>query len=170
MLPRFLRSALDSAPSLPSSSLRHLFPCLSYYLSFSLCFILCHSSSLPSYLVLSTFLTLSFSLFHFSLFISVPLSRSLSLFLSLSAIYLSLSFYTPHCRYHASLSRARSLLFISVALMILLRVGDSANRHCLLPYDRFRSRSCFSKISKVSAKYNERSQVARNSSPFDIST
>lgn len=116
MLPRFLRSALDSAPSLPSSSLRHFFPCLSYYLSFSLCFILCHSSSLSSYLVLSTFLTLSFSLFHFSSFISVPSSFSLSF----CYLFVPIVLYPSLPLSCISLSRARSLLFISVALMILL--------------------------------------------------
>lgn len=132
MLPRFLRSALDSAPPLPLLPL----PSFSFSdpLSFSLCFSLCHSSSLPSYLTFATFLTLSFSLFSPLSFISL----FSFLFASQPFIYL---FHSTHFAiiYNISLSFSLSLLFISVALIILLpswRFRKSSLY--LLPYDRFR--------------------------------
>lgn len=132
MLPRFLRSALDSAPPLPSSS----------------------RSSLSAFLSLSLSLHVALSLFFLvrfspSLFFSVPLF----FLLSLSATYFSLSLpYSSLTRYHTN------SLFPSFYLPTYLR----RSHVILLPSWRFYksslpatgtidsvARSCFSKIVKI---------------------
>lgn len=136
----------------------NLISSLFYYLSvcFSLVFILRHSSSPPFYFVLPTFLALSFSFFfHFSPFISFS-----SLLLFLSAIYSSLSLLSSLLLSYVFLSLCLALslsLCSSLSLSrFCYRVSDFANRHYIPATARsILRRLCFSKIPKVSSKYNQ---------------
>lgn len=159
MLPRFLRSALDSTPL-------SLYLLISRSVSFSLP--LYHVLS-PPYLsssiylsrllppaLLSVRLSLSLLYFSFSLFLYFALS------LSLPSIFL----YSPHLSAYVSLPlsvvlfRSTSLRLLSPSLESVVlspslsqfcyRVGDSANRHCQLLHDRFGSAPIFRKSRKLS--------------------
>lgn len=138
-----------SLPLLPQS---HFFSIL-LPVCFSLVFILRHSSSLPFYFALSTFLALSFSFFfRFSSFISIPLAR----FLSFSLLFIRLYLCSPRFCYHTSLSLSLSVSsFISVALTILL--PSKRFRKSSLPATArsILQRLYFSKIPKIAAKYNQ---------------
>lgn len=153
MLPWFLRSALDSAPPLPLSFLPRLTSSLSHCLSTSLDFIL-------GSLFFSALLSCSFYVSN-----SILLSPYVFLFSSLF-LYLVISLPLPFICPYRSVLPATAITRLSPSprrlspslLWFHYRVSDSANRHCLLPHDRFRGVSCFSKISKVSMKSDRWSQ------------
>jgi len=113
MLPRFLRSALDSTPSFFFFSLLSLSFCIPLFFFLSL-FASCHFSSLLSYLALSSFLSLSIFFLSFFLFISharacVCVCVSLSCPLSSS---LPLLFICPY----RSISLATTIMHLFLSL------------------------------------------------------
>lgn len=135
-------------------------------LDFSLCLFLSATLShcLSRSFVLSLFLS---RCFHLSLFLHPPisflfplsfcLSLTLSLFLFLSVLLslpllsiflypLALSYSTFHS---LSISFSFTLFLSSSFSQFCYRVGDSANRHCQLPHDRFCSVPIFRKSRKL---------------------
>lgn len=127
MLPRFLRSALDSVPL--SSSL----PDLSFYLSFPLHFYL------------------SFFIFYLSFPASLSRSPSLPLPLPLAPIF-PYSSSPPH-QHCLTLSLFRYIP-VSVALTILLPSWRFRKSSLPATARSIPQRSCFSKISETSARLN----------------